>query len=475
MTELARLDATAQAALVRRGEATPAELIAAAIARIERVNPTLNAVIAKFYDRAQGNPRAPTMGPFQGVPYLVKDVLARVAGAPATAGSAALADNIDERDSELVARMRRAGLVLIGKTNTPEFGLLPTTEPRLFGPTRNPWNPALSPGGSSGGSAAAVAARLVPFAHANDGGGSIRIPASCCGLFGLKPSRGRVPLGPDRNDLFGIVAEHAVTISVRDSAALLDATSGAMGGEAFWCPAPTRPFALEVGAPAGRLRIAWTARAPAGTPIHSDCAAAVEDAARLCETLGHEVFEGAPALDGEKFYRAFVDLWAVSCATTVDVVCDTRGRERTLAAIEPFTRALWEQGRRMDAVAHTRVRETLANLSRKLDRFMAGVDLWLTPTLGHPPPPLGHFGHLAESADLAERVLARSAEFVPFTPLANMAGLPAMSVPLHWNAHHLPIGTHFMARFGEEATLFRLAAQFEHARPWTGRLPPIAA
>lgn len=293
--ELALLDAIAQAELVRRKEVKPIEMVEAAIERIERVNPAINAVVTPMFDeaRAAAGGTLPD-GPFTGVPFLLKDLLAAYAGVRMTSGSAFLRDFVPDHDSELVARHKRAGLIVVGKTNTPEYGIMPTTEPALFGPTRNPWDTTRATGGSSGGSAAAVAAGLVAFAHGNDGGGSIRIPASCCGVFGLKPTRARNPLGPDFGDMFsGLVAEHALTRSVRDSAALLDATSGSEIGDPYCAPPPARPFLHEVGADPGKLRIAFTTVAPSGATVHPDCVRAVIDAAKLCSDLGHEVVEAA--------------------------------------------------------------------------------------------------------------------------------------------------------------------------------------
>jgi len=298
--DFAFLDATAQAELVQRREVKAIELVDAAIERIERLNPTLNAVITPMYEQARtaAISKLPE-GPFDGVPFLLKDILASYGGVRMASGSAFLRDFVPDHDSELVTRLKRAGLIILGKTNTPELGLLTTTEPRLFGPSRNPWNTGRTTGGSSGGSAAAVAAGLVPMAHANDAGGSLRGPASCCGLFGLKPTRGRNPLGPDYGEFFsGLAAEHAVTRSVRDSAALLDATSGPDVGDPYWAPPPVRPFLHEVSTSPGRLRIAFTTKTATGASVHDDCISAVREAAALCTDLGHEVVEAAPAVDG---------------------------------------------------------------------------------------------------------------------------------------------------------------------------------
>ncbi|HKZ06513.1 MAG TPA: amidase [Methylomirabilota bacterium] len=475
MDPFVNLDALAQADLVRRGEVTPLELVEAAIRRAERLNPQLNAVVTPMYEEARRLATAPLpAGPFAGVPFLLKDLLAEYAGVPLTEGSAFLAKRYTPRqDSDLVARHRRGGLVVIGKTNTPELGIVPTTEPRLFGPARNPWNLGRTPGGSSGGSAAAVAARIVPMAHANDGGGSIRIPAACCGLFGLKPTRGRNPLGPAYGDVFsGLVAEHAVTRSVRDSAVLLDATAGPALGDPYHAPPPAGPYADEVGRPPGRLRIAFTRVAPGGAAVHADCVAAVEDAARLAESLGHHVVEGAPALDGERLTPAFFTLWAAGCAWSVADWGRRIGQAPAAEHFEPLTWALVEMGARRSAADYLLAVQDLQRVARDVARFFETVDVWLTPTLAEPPLPLGAFD---ATPDDPIRGLRRSASFVPFTPIVNATGQPAMNTPLYWNAAALPIGTHWVGRFGDEATLFRLAAQLEAARPWGNRRPPVTA
>ncbi|MDI6857535.1 MAG: amidase [Dehalococcoidia bacterium] len=474
MSDLTSLDATAQADLVRRKEVKPIELVDATIERIERVNPQLNAVILPLYDRARQAAEGPLpQGPFTGVPYLLKDIIASYAGVPLTSGSAFTKDFVPDHDSELVCRLKKAGLIIVGKTNTPELGILPTTEPRLFGPTRNPWDTTRTTGGSSGGSAAAVASGVLPMAHANDGGGSIRIPASCCGVFGLKPTRARNPLGPDLGDIqSGLVVEHAVTRSVRDSAALLDATCGPDVGDPYWAPPPARPFIEEVGADPGRLRIAFTTKTLTGADVHPDCAAAVEDAAALCQELGHEVSEGAPEINIEALTPAFMVLWAAGCAANIDGVALLTGRVPTPDQFEPLTWALAEQGRLQSAPAYVLSVGILQRVARDIARFFLDYDLWLTPTLAEPPVPLGSFDSPPENPLLG---MIRAGEFVPFTPICNVTGQPAMSVPLYWNAEGLPVGTHFVARFGDEATLFRLAAQLEEARPWANRHPPVWA
>ncbi|MDI6873433.1 amidase [Candidatus Solincola sp.] len=471
--ETAYLDATAQAELVRKGEVSPAELVEAAIRRVERLNPELNAVVTPMFERAleEAKGKLPE-GPFTGVPFLLKDLLAAYRGVRMTFGSAFFEDYVPDFDSELVARLKRAGLVIIGKTNTPEFGILPTTEPHLFGPTRNPWDTGRSTGGSSGGSAAAVAAGMVPAAHANDGGGSIRIPASCCGLFGLKPTRARNPLGPAVGDIIsGLVVEHAVTRSVRDSATLLDVTAGPDVGDPYWAPPPSRPFLEEVGADPGRLRIAYTT-GEGEAQVHPDCMKAVEEAARLCAELGHEVEEKGLGLDVEAITPHFMTLWGAAQAWMADGMADAVGKTPAPEMFEPLTWALIEMGRGFSAAQYLIAVTALQRVARDFARRFQEYDLWLTPTVAEPPPPLGTFDSPPDNPLYG---VVRAAAFVPFTPICNITGQPAMNVPLYWNGEGLPVGVHFMARFGEEAVLFRLAAQLEEARPWASRRPPVSA
>ena len=469
--DTAFLDATAQAELVRKKEVKAIELVEAAIERIEQLNPTLNSVVTPMYEQAReaAMGKLPE-GPFAGVPYLLKDLLAFYAGVRMTFGSRLFSSFVPDHDSELVIRLKRAGLIIVGKTNTPEFGILPTTEPELFGPCRNPWNTERTTGGSSGGSAAAVASGMVSMAHANDGGGSIRIPASCCGLFGLKPTRGRNPLGPSFGDIMsGLVCEHAVTRSVRDCAALLDATSGPAPGDPYWAPPPKRPFIKEVGVDPGKLRIAFTAEAADGTAVHDDCVSAVREAAALCSDLGHEVTEAAPRLDREMITQAFVVLWSAGNAITIKALGASREMKEM---VEPLSWTLYEMGRHYDAADYLLAVGNIQRMARDIARFFEEYDVWLTPTLAEPPVPLGTFD---SPPDDPLRGFTRSGEFVPFTPLCNATGQPAMSVPLFWNGEGLPVGTHFIGRFGDEATLFRLAAQLEEARPWKDRRPPASA
>ncbi|MBI3993884.1 MAG: amidase [Candidatus Lambdaproteobacteria bacterium] len=472
--ELAFMDATAQAELVRRKALSPLELVEAAIERIERLNPRLNAVITPMYDlarRAAGG--ALPEGPFRGVPMVLKDLVAEYAGVRLCEGSAFLREYVSPHDSELVARYKRAGLVIVGKSNTPEFGSLPTTEPALFGPTRNPWDVARTPGGSSGGSAAAVASGMVPVGHANDGGGSIRVPASCCGLVGLKPTRARNPLGPDYGDgPGGVIHEHVVTRSVRDTAAILDCTAGPDTGAPYMAPPPARPFLREVGADPGRLRIALSTAPLTGIGVHDDCAGAARDVARLCAQLGHTVEEAAPRVSIADIGDKFAVLWVAFVAWAVRDWERRTGRTPTADQFEPGNWIMVELDARRRASDYLLAVQDLQRLAREVAAFCEGYDVWLTPTLAQPPMPLGYFDH--DRADKS-RSKRRQAEYSNFTMITNITGQPSITLPLTWNAAGLPIGTHFTARYGDEATLLRLAAQLEAARPWAGRRPPVAA
>ncbi|HEX8864235.1 MAG TPA: amidase [Lentzea sp.] len=458
-TELATLDATAQADLVRRGEVSPAELVAAAVGRIEALNPAVNAVITPMPDAPP-----PVDGPFAGVPFLVKDLVVEVAGTRFSEGSVFLRDNVSTQDSLLVTRLRRAGLVLIGKTNTPEFGMVPTCEPALHGATRNPWDLTRSTSGSSGGSAAAVASGMVPMAHGNDLGGSLRFPASACGLFGLKPTRARNPLGPLYGDaVSGWATDHALTRSVRDSAALLDATSGPAPGDPYPAPAPSRPFLSEVGRDPGRLRIAYTPRVPDGSLGHPDCLAALDDAVALCASLGHELVEAdLPGLT-PPVGNAIGTVFMAATAWIADYWVRRVGRTPAEGELEPLTRTYWEAGRGVTAGQYLLAITDLQAFSRTVAEFLGTYDLWLTPTMSSPPALLGEISGLDHGASTVAYPAV----------VANITGNPAMSVPLWWNRSGLPIGVHFLGRFGDEATLFRLASQLEAARPWQSRLPVI--
>jgi amidase/6-aminohexanoate-cyclic-dimer hydrolase len=472
--EYERRDGLGLAELVRKREVTPGELLEAAIARVEARNPAVNAVVTRLYDHglaavAAGLPR----GPFTGVPYLLKDLAAGLAGAATTNGCALFRDDVATHDAEMVVRLKRAGLVIFGKTNTPEFGLSTSTEPRLFGPTRNPWALDRSAGGSSGGAAAAVAARILPMAHATDGGGSIRIPASACGLFGLKVTRARTPAGPDLGERWsGASNDHAVTRSVRDSAALLDATSGPDVGDPYWAPPPRRPFLSEVGADPGRLRIALATRAWNAHPVDPECAAAAVDAARLCEALGHQVEEARPEWDEEARGHANRIIISAHTAARLEMRAEVLGRPLAPEDVESHTWATFEYGRQRTAAEYARALAVVHSVGRAVGRFFTRHDVLLTPTMCQPPLELGILRMTNPDAAAFHQALLGT---IAFTSPFNSAGNPAMSVPLHWTDGGLPVGVQFVGRFGDEATLFRLAGQLEQARPWAGRSPDLAA
>lgn len=470
---LAFLDATALAKLIQKKEIKAEELIEIFIERIEKINPKINAVVTPMYDEARKAVREPIPdGPFAGVPFLLKDLIASYQGVRLTFGTKNLKDAVADHDSELVLRYKKAGFITLGKTNTPELGLMPTTESRLLGPCRNPWNLNHTTGGSSGGSAAAVAVGLVPVAHGNDGGGSIRIPASCCGVFGLKPTRGRNPLGPDFGDIMnGLVAEHVITRSVRDSAAILDATMGHDPGDPYFAPQPLRPFKKEVGKNPGRLRIAYTDQTLRGDAVDEDCQKSLKDAVQLCSDLGHALIETRPDLDTQLLGRSFNIIWASYCVSDIEDISLMIGKKPSPDDYEPVTWGLYEYGKTISGADYLSAVNNLQKISRQVARFFLDYDIFMTPTLGEPPVVLGTFDSPADDPLKGWR---RAGRFAPFTLICNVTGHPAMSVPLYWNDEGLPIGTHFVGRFGDEATLFRLASQLEKARPWKRRRPPIS-
>lgn len=464
------LDATAQAELVRRREVKPSELVGAALERIGRINPALNAIITRI------DPRPPPAdGPFAGVPFLVKDLALEVAGTRFSEGSRWLADNVSVSDQELALRFRRAGLVIIGKTNTCEFGLSPTVEPALFGPTRNPWDRGRSTGGSSGGSAAAVAAGLVPMAHANDLGGSIRYPAAWCGLFGLKPTRARVPVGPEYGDVVsGFQSEHVVTRSVRDSAMLLDAVSGPARGDPYWAPPPQRSFLAEVRAPVGRLRIAVSTQPRGGQHVAPAWATAAKDAAEMLQELGHTVDEATPdGLADPEYDEGLGKVYRGATGWIYHYWRRRIGRRPADGEIEPQTRAYFEHARGISAADYLSGVELLQRISRKVADWFETYDVWITPTLGTGPPPLGELVG-TESDPL--RGARNAGKYLMFDgELANITGNPAMSVPFGVDTDGMPVGISVLGRFGDEATLFRLAAQLEEAAPWAHHRPASPA
>ncbi len=476
--DVTNLDATAQAELVTRGDVTAAELVDGAIARIERLNPKLNAVIIPLFERARDEARAKLKhGPFRGVPFLMKDLVCATGGDPLHSGMNLLKSLgfVAPEDTYLARKFREAGFINVGKTNTPELGLAATTEPLSYGPSRNPWNTERSTGGSSGGSAAAVAARMVPAAHANDGGGSIRIPASECGLVGLKPSRGRVSLGPLVGEAWhGLAIEGVVTISVRDAAGILDAISGPMPGDPYFAPPPVRPFAEEVGRDAGRLRIGLMTNVPGTkTDAHAECVRAVENAGKLLESLGHRVVISHPdAFDEAEAIVHIKRLIDAHSAQTIDFIGQLLGRSITADDVEPYTWRFVVDGRKISASDYITSGDWVHVWTRRMAAWWAdGHDLLVTPTIAEPPPRLGDLG--GPGGDPLKR-WERNLEVIPFTPAFNATGQPAISLPLHWSADGLPVGVHFVAPYAREDMLVRIAAQLEQAQPWASRRPPIS-
>ena len=461
-------DAVGLAGLIARREASPQEVMESALERLVEVNPKINAVTldlgaAALAQVATGAPE----GPLGGVPFLLKDLAAQLAGTTTTGGSRILSDKPAAVDSALVAKFKAAGLVIAGKTNTPEFGLEPVTEPARFGPTRNPWNLERTSGGSSGGAAAAVAAGIVPAAHASDGGGSIRIPASACGLFGLKPSRGRVSFAPADEGWGGFSIHNAVSWSVRDSAALLDAISVPEPGDPYWLAPPAEPFASEVDRDPGRLRIAFSTAALAAPAIDPECAEAVRAAARLCESLGHHVEEATLPGDYAAVGQAAGTVVGASVADMLEAEGAHRGRTIGEDEIEPVTLATWRRGKGVSGAAYVQALQAAHAYGRVMAAFFERYDLLLMSTLGSPAVPVGWLR--CDPAIYAERLFA----FMPNTQAFNVTGQPAMTVPLAMSGDGLPIGLQFTARMGEEGLLYRLAGQLEQASPWRGRRPPI--
>jgi amidase len=486
-----KYDGLGLAELVRTKQISPTELVEEAISRIETHNPKLNAVIYKMYTQArQAAQRQLPDSPFMGVPFLLKDMHATVAGVPTSCGTRILKDVPQPHDSEIVCRYQAAGVIILGKTNVPEFSLLPYTEPEVFGPTNNPWDLTRSPGGSSGGSAVAVAARLVPLAGGADGGGSIRIPASCCGVFGLKPTRGRTPTGPDVGDIWrGFAQEHVLTRSVRDSAAMLDAIAGPDVGTPYCAPAPERPYLQEVTRKPGRLRIAFTSHPFLGHDVHADCQRGLEATVSLLERLGHEVVEAAPQIDREAFAIAFLTTLAAETRDEIDWAAGLARRKTSFADFETGTSALALLGQAFSAGSYAKALNYLMASARGVGRFFEDYDVLLTPTLALPPVTTGalqpsgaerfmvglvgrlNAAWLLDALGVIKPLANKTYNYMPYTPVFNVTGQPAMSVPLHWNEAGLPIGMHFVGRFGDEATLFRLAGQLERSQPWFDHAP----
>jgi amidase len=486
MTDLSALDATAQAALVRSGEASPLELVDAAITRIEKLDPELNAVIHPRFERAREEAARDDLpdGPFRGVPVLFKDLCCAMEGEPYHEGMKMLRDAgyVSPVTDNLARQYLAAGFVNVGRTNTPELGLVPTTEPEAYGPTHNPWKLGFTTGGSSGGSAAAVASGMTPVAHANDGGGSIRIPAACCGLVGLKPTRGRTSIGPSLGEIANFLqVDLCVSRTVRDTAGVLQAVQGRFPGDPMSAPPPTRSYLDELTTDPGGLRIGiLTEDALTGTPVHPDCVAGAEGAGRLLESLGHHVEVSHPAaFASAELLGHFASVWAASCAHDVAEHARWIGKEPGPDDVEPLTWAFVEMADGVTAIdlivavnAAQRYARDVAEWWQPTAAGGSGFDLLLSPTLGEPPVPHGTF---AAAPDNPLAGFFRAAAFVPNTAQANVTGQPAISLPLHWNADGLPIGVQLMADYGREDLLLRVAAQLEAAAPWADRRPPVFA
>jgi amidase len=488
-------DALGLAGLVKKREVSAAELLEEAIARTERLDPLLNAVVIRMYEDARARAKTTLEGPLAGVPFLLKDLASAYAGVPLRGASRFYENNVPREHGELVNRYLAAGLVVFGKTSTSEWGILPTTEPAYYGPCHNPWKHGHTAGGSSGGAASVVAARIVPAAHGGDAGGSIRIPASACGVFGLKPTRGRNPLGPDTSErAHGLGVEHVISISVRDSAAFLDATAGSDDVAPYWAPPKERPYLDETKREPGKLRVAFTRKPILPATLEPEVVRAVDDAARLLASLGHEVEEAHPPIDPQRTARGFFTVYCSAVGGEFRIAERTLGRAPQPGDVEPITYIMGMIGTRVLGAGDLScaIRE-LQSVARDVHRWHRRYDVLLTPTLGRVPVAHGTLGPQGlekrvqeivakrslvlplRMPGILERAIARAYGFAPSTPIANVTGQPSMSVPLHWSPEGLPVGVCLTARFGDEATLFRLAAQLEAARPWKDRVPPTSA
>ena len=468
------MDAVDQAALVHHGEVTALELLDAAIERIERIDPVLNAVVIRWFDQARDTARAALPdGRFRGVPFLIKDLFAGYAGQHITNGNLALKNEsvISDADTTLVSRFRRAGLVIAGRTNSPELGSVPTTEPIAWGATHNPWDISRSPGGSSGGSAAAVASGMVPFAHASDGGGSIRIPASCCGLVGLKPSQGRISLGPIRDET-ALSVELCVSRTVRDTATLLDTVRGPGIGDTVIAAPPARRYTDELGTDPGRLRIGLLDHHPEGGSVAPECAAAARSVATLLESLGHSVEPAWPAALADTSLRLhFATLWSTNLGVGLRRFEEQVGRPLAADEFEPMNRVQAEIAAHFTAVDYALAFSAATHFRRALQAWWTdGWDLLLTPTVAELPLPLGV---IANNPDDPLEAMERAFQFIPFTPPFNMSGQPAINVPVEWTDTGLPVGVQLVAAYGREDVLLRVASQLETARPWAHRTPDV--
>ncbi len=469
--EYRRHDAVSLAGLIAKREITAGEVLELAIARAETVNPSINAIVYKQYDEARAAAaNALPQGLLTGVPFLIKDLSVYQKGVPASFGSNLYQDFVADHDSAYTVRCKRAGLVIMGRSLSPELGLSPSTEPVRYGPCHNPWNLDYSPGGSSGGAAAAVSAGILPVAHGTDGGGSIRTPSAHCGLFGLKPSRGRISFAPDSGEGWGgLAAGHVISRSVRDSAVMLDCTSGVEPGDPYAAPTPARPFADAVREPPGRLRIAMMRKDHRGIALHPECIKAVENAARLCESLGHVVEEAAPDIDLNTLRPHSQVLLCANVARSLGMRWKLLGRKPDPKDVEALTWSVYSRGFKVTGTEYVEALAATHSAGRRLAAFLTNYDVILTTTLPAPPPKLGYFD---TNGDLAV-FRAHVTDYLSITPVYNATGTPAMTVPLHWTEDGLPVGVHFGARYGEEETLLKLAGQLEQAQPWFDRVPPL--
>ena len=490
LPEYDSMDAMEMAERVQKGELSPKELREAAIERIQMRNPSLNAVVHKMYERAAEKEAELPKGPLYGVPFLVKDLKLQIAGTPTTDSCVLTKNRIATQNSVLAERYEAAGLQILGKTNTPEFGLMGITEPTLRGPCRNPWNTDHTPGGSSGGASAAVAARIVPIAHGGDGGGSIRIPASATGIFGLKPTRGRVTMAPFLGEAWnGFVQEHALSWSVRDSAICLDIESQLTPGEPYAAPHKPLPYIQEIEKDPPKLKIAFTTENLLIGDPHPDCVAAVRDAAELLESLGHEVVEAKPTLPKEQLIHDYFLVVAAGIARFVETSSEYAGVQISPKNFEPSTWVMAQIGwahRSSDLLA---AQQRIQKESRNIAAFFGEYDMFLTSTLARPPAKIGELLPtqkelrllgvlralpLKKLIDVAlEKIATGKLAYTPNTQIFNQTGQPAMSVPLYWNSNHLPIGVQIAGGFGREDLLLRLAKQLESERPWANKLPPM--
>ncbi|MFH2131549.1 MAG: amidase [bacterium] len=473
-SEYSNFDGLGLAELVRKGEVSPRELADTALDALERLNPKLNAITYMMSDYADRIIKAGLpQGPFTGVPFLVKDLISSIAGYPTNCGSRLYQGWTRDFNSEIINRFNRAGLITLGRTNTPENGISATCEPVANGPSHNPWNLDHITGGSSGGSAAAVAAGIVPLAHGGDGGGSIRMPSACCGTFGMKPTRGRNPMGPDNHELWhGMIVEGVITRTVRDSAAILDCTAGPDVGAPYWAQPPERPFLDEIGRDPGRLRVAFSAEAPGGEPVDDECKKAVADAAKLMEDLGHQVEEAAPVWDVAAWGEAFMAvLMSNECMFLQDGAA-MFNRTPSRDNLESVNLFLLEQGKDIKAVDLLRSLVVKNRVTRQIAGFFETYDIFISPVLAGPPLKIGV---LSTDLDDIGEMMGRLLSYMPFTSMFNVTGQPAMSVPLYWTPDGLPVGVQFAAKYANESLLYQLAGQLEKARPWINKRPPLYA